>query len=135
MGPTTNIVALTLVAILGNKCKRYNIGGRAHYTSRHKDRKPKSASNDKSSDASATASLAAIDDQPAMMRCEVPDYDTPVLAQSYNGYADVDDASVDSCLNAFLAAGSVASYADPPATVTPVVTHGLTLNFCRGQEL
>ena len=53
-----------------------------------------------SSVVSATASLAAIEEHPALMRCKIPNYDTPALVQDFHG--DVDDCSVDFCLNAFL---------------------------------
>ena len=68
-----------------------------------------------------------------MMRCEVPDYDTPVLVHGYNGVADNDDDSVDSCLNAFMAIGSVQA---PPSDTNPFAgCTGLNLNFYRGQGL
>ena len=118
-----------VVARYCNKCKRYRIGATSHFTSGHKGR-----SKDKGggSDASATASLAAIEEQPAMMRCEIPDYDTPVLVQGYTGAVDNDESSVDSCLNAFMADVEVS---DTPSAVNHVVPNGLTLNFFRGQGL
>ena len=67
-----------------------------------------------------------------MMRCEIPDYDTPVLVQGYTGAVDNDDSSVDSCLNAFMADVQVS---DTPSAVNHVVPNGLTLNFFRGQGL
>ena len=48
------------------------------------------------------ASLAALDDAPALFRCDIPDYETPALSLCDND-AD-DDVSLESAYNAYVAA-------------------------------
>ena len=98
-----------VVAKFCNKCKRYTKGASAHFTSEHKS-KGGTKTEAKPTDVSPSASLAAIDDAPALLRCEIPDYDTPTLGQR-DAFSD-DEASIDSTYNAFVAA------AVPPSSDT-----------------
>jgi hypothetical protein len=78
----------------------------------------------------AEANVAALDPAPplapALMRCEAVDYDTPVLPVNYQAYLvddPVDDSSVDSAYNAFMASpvveASPAPLVGPPASSGP----------------
>ena len=82
-----------------NKCKRYTIKYGGHYSFEHTSSKSTTSTNKGgSSVVSATASLAVIEEHPAMMHCEIPDYGTPTLIHEFHG--DTNDCSVDSCLHA-----------------------------------
>ena len=92
-----------VVAKYCKRCKRYTKGSSAHFTTEHRG---KSSTQVSTTTASPTASLAAIDeapedvDSPALFRCEVPDYDTPVLVHRESS----SDSSLDSTYQAFVAA-------------------------------
>ena len=109
-------------------CKRYTKGASAHFTTEHKGSGKDEA---KPNDVSPTASLAAIDDCPVLFRCEVPNYDTPVVPSGdLNLAAADDDDSVDSCYHAFFAVGSSPDVEPPLPSDGPTPCH---LNFYRGQ--
>ena len=90
-----------IVAKYCNKCKRYTIKNGGHYLFEHTSSRSMASTNKGgSSVVSATTSLAAIEEHPAMMQCKIPDYDTPALVHELHGVTD--DCSVDSCAHAFL---------------------------------
>jgi RNase P subunit RPR2 len=96
-----------IVAKFCRKCKRFLKGDKAHYTSEHRSKGGDSKPDTKPPE-TPTASLAAA--APALMRCDVPDYDTPSLIRRVD--SDSDD---DSVFQAFMAVPTEA----PPTDVLP----------------
>jgi hypothetical protein len=137
-----------IVAKFCKRCKRFLKGDKAHFTAEHKRKADTptpsattgstagstistlSSGSPPTANLAAEANVAALDPDPpltpALMRCEAVDYDTPVLPVNYQAcLADdpVDDSSVDSAYNAFMAApvveDSPALLVDPPAFSGP----------------
>ena len=109
-----------VVAKYCDRCKRYTKGDSAHFTTEHKGSSKDEA---KPNEISPMASLAAIEDCPVLLRCEVPNYDTPILSTGdLNLAAAQDDDSIDSTYNAFFAA------APGPTSTTTSLTDDFALS-------